>query len=87
MNTLGQRLHWARDVAGVTTRELAGAAEVARGYPSAVELGQVPNPGVESVRKIAEALQIDPVWLIFGTGAPPSEHKLKRRGRELKGAA
>jgi transcriptional regulator with XRE-family HTH domain len=87
MQSLAERLHWARSVAGLSTRALASKAGVASGYPSAIELDQVKNPGLDSLTKIAAALEIEVGWLMLGVGQKPSERKLRKLGRQMKGAA
>lgn len=87
MQTIRERLLWARTTAGLTTRELASAAGVAEGYPSAVECGRVRTPSIGALQKLSAGLGVSFDWLCWGRGRVPSEASLKRHAKPLKGAA
>lgn len=87
MQTIRERLLWARTTAGLTTRELATAAGVAEGYPSAVERGRVKTPSIGALQKLSGALGVSFDWLCWGRGKDPSEATLKRHAKPVKGTA
>ncbi|MDX8151078.1 helix-turn-helix transcriptional regulator [Patulibacter brassicae] len=70
---LGDRIALARDAEGLSQRDLAAAARVS---PSQLALYEAhksrPRPG--TLKRLADALDVDPEWLRRGTGDP-------RRGR------
>jgi len=84
--TLAGRLRWARETAGLKTRELAAASSVSDGYPSAIECEQFKKPSAEALKKLSDALGVTFDWLCFGTGRKPSVSALKRRGKTIKSA-
>ena len=89
-NTLGvqrlsERLRWARETAGLTTRQLADAAHVARGYPSAIECEQFKKPSLAALQRLSETLEVTFDWLAFGRGKKPSPRVLRRVGSTIKG--
>lgn len=87
MDTIAERLTWARKEAGVSQRQLAKLAGVSSAYVSSVERGLF---GLGSRRglKLAETLGVDPSWLLLGTGKEPTPRKIRRAAREAeKGAA
>ena len=87
MQTPGDRLLWARRTAGLTTRELATAADVAFGLPTAIEKGHISNPRIETIDKLCRVLGCEFDWLWRGSGRPPSESRLKAAGKRAKEAA
>jgi transcriptional regulator with XRE-family HTH domain len=87
VETLADRLRWARETAGLTTRALAERAKVSIGYPSALECNVSHNPSAERLRRIADVLGVSFEWLCWGTGKAPSETSLRRRGANIRGAA
>lgn len=87
MQTISERLKWARAASGLTTRELASAASVSPAYPSAIECGQTKNPSIGSLAKLSTALGVPLQWLCSGEGRKPSAGALRRRGATLTRAA
>ncbi|MDP9365380.1 MAG: helix-turn-helix domain-containing protein [Chloroflexota bacterium] len=74
METLGQRLEWARRRGVMTQAELAQAAGVALVTVTRLENDAGSgNPRPETVRRLAKALDVDPAWLLFG--GDPTEGK------------
>lgn len=69
METLGQRLEYARRRKVLTQAELAQAAGVALITVTRLEndVGTA-SPRPATVRRLAQALDIDPAWLLFGDG-------------------
>ena len=83
--TFAERLRWARETAGLTTRQLATAAGVSPSYPSAIECKQFASPTVAALEKLATALGVTFEWLHSGRGRRPAVATLKKRGQQLKG--
>ena len=53
---VGQRLRQLRELKGLSLNALAHSASVAKSYLSKLERGEVPNPGVMTIARLAEAL-------------------------------
>ena len=69
--TLGIRLEMSRRQKVMTQAELAEASGVSLITINRLENDQgTANPRAGTIRKIAEALDIDPAWLLFGDGEP-----------------
>jgi transcriptional regulator with XRE-family HTH domain len=77
MNTLPERLQWAREHAGLSARDLDKLADLTPGHTASVEVGRRASPSADTVRALARALGISTDWLIDGTGKRPSETLLK----------
>ena len=82
--TLCARLRWARTMAGMTMRHLAAVAGVGDSYPRVIEQDRVSNPGIESLTRLADALDVPFIWLAKGWGKTPSVGALQRRGDVLR---
>jgi DNA-binding XRE family transcriptional regulator len=63
----GTRLWAARTEAGMSARELARQAGCTGQYIGLAEGGGVASPGIDMVRRLAAALNVDADWLAFGT--------------------
>ena len=64
---IGERLHIARRRKALTQRELAERARVGALTISRIERGDFEDaPRPTTVRGLAEALGVDPAWLLFG---------------------
>jgi len=72
METVGERLRWARERQLLTQEALAARAGVLDVTISRTENGHT-TPTVGTLRKLADALGVDPVWLRFGEGEPWGE--------------
>ena len=64
---LGERLFEARDRAGFTLRELGQRSGVSWSSISAIEKGRQ-SATVETIERLALALNVRPAWLAFGEG-------------------
>jgi transcriptional regulator with XRE-family HTH domain len=72
--TFGERLKRARMKCVMTQSELAHAAGIALVTANRLENDAIENPRPTTVRKLAQVLNLDPAWLLFG-------------GEDLKAAA
>jgi transcriptional regulator with XRE-family HTH domain len=61
---LGRRLKRLRDQRGLSQLGLAKQSRVAQGYISAIEAGTKTNPGIETLRKLAQALGVPVATLL-----------------------
>jgi len=64
LDTLGQRVKWARERAGYTQPQLAKLLRMDQTTVSAIELDKIQNP--RNLDKLAKALGVPPAWLRFG---------------------
>ena len=69
--TIGERLSFAREEAGLTMTELADRAGVTLACVSFLESGRRKGTNAVTVRKLAVALGVSADWLGFGDGAQP----------------
>lgn len=70
METIGQRLRHAREMADKSQEDLASALGLTREAISQIERGQVKDPSVGRITALAALCDVDPSWLAFGTGTP-----------------
>jgi transcriptional regulator with XRE-family HTH domain len=63
------RLRALRDARGLTQEQVAEAAGTSQSHYSKIELGIV-SPTIRTLRKIAEALDVDPIELLRGVAEP-----------------
>ena len=67
--SVGERLHIARRRRALTQRELAELSNVGKPTISRIERGDFEeSPRPTTVRKLADALNVEPRWLLFGEG-------------------
>ena len=66
METLGERLATARRRRMLTQTELANEAQVGVVTVSRLENDQGSNPRMSTVRRLADVLDVDASWLLFG---------------------
>lgn len=67
METLGDRLETTRRKRVLTQADLARKAGVSQITVTRLESpNSEANPRVDTVRRLAEALDVDPSWLLFG---------------------
>jgi transcriptional regulator with XRE-family HTH domain len=71
MQTIGQRLRRARLRAALTQEQLAAKSGVPNVTISRIENDRYGPPRPRTVRRLADALGINPGWLLFGEGTEP----------------
>lgn len=71
MNTVSERLKYALLVRDISQAELARKIGVTRGAISNLINKVSQGLSAENALKIAEALEVDPYWLVFGRGDGP----------------
>lgn len=64
--TIAERVSKARAAKGYTRRLLAKLAEVNEATIVNIEMGKTKNPGVETLGRIADALDVPDCWLAYG---------------------
>ncbi len=72
MDTIGSRIRVARELAGISQRELARLAKIAAPHPSFLESGRKRDARASTLAAIAGALGVTMDWMINGTGDPPT---------------
>lgn len=77
MNTLAERLQWARGLTELSARDLDKLANLTPGHTTAIEVGRRASPSAETARAIARALGVSLDWLVDGNGMAPSEQQLR----------
>lgn len=69
LNSIGERLKYARKTKGFTQRQLADAIKSSRGVITNIEMNKnIGAPRETFTEAICNALRINKEWLIFGTG-------------------
>ncbi len=81
MNTLPERLKWARELMGLSARDLDKLAKITPGHTASVEIGRRKSPSAETARALARALGVSLDWLVDGNGMAPSEAQLRAQAR------
>lgn len=71
MESIAERLKHARQLRALTQAQLADAAHVALKNISILEGGDRENMQLDTVYKLAAALECSEAWLAFGFGEPP----------------
>lgn len=66
MGTIGARLQRVRERKLITQADLSVTAGVTEATISRIENGRSGPTRFSTVRKLAEALGVDPVWLMYG---------------------
>lgn len=66
MSGLAERLREARERAGLSARALDEKAEITAGHTALIESGRRESPAVETIRKLAAALDVSIDWLVTG---------------------
>ena len=66
MEGFGERLENARRRRVLTQAELAAKAGLSLIQVARLENAATPNPRASTIRALAEALDVDPAWLLFG---------------------
>lgn len=62
--TLGERIRHYREAAGLSQREVEKKTGIKREYLSKLENNKLKNPTYDTLTKLANGLEIDPVVLI-----------------------
>lgn len=68
LSTPAARLYFARTLRGAGMKSLSTAAGLSSGAVQFIEANPASDPGVGTVRKIAEQLDCHPAWIAYGTG-------------------
>ncbi len=66
MDSLGKRIEDRRRERLMTQMDLAQKAEVSLITVTRLENNASPNPRMSTVKALAEALDVEPAWLMFG---------------------
>lgn len=68
---VAKRLRHARELRGLTSRELAKAAHVQVSTVQRLVAGAGGNAGIATIAALAKALKVSPAWLAYGEGGGP----------------
>lgn len=68
---IGARLHLARSKRDITMNALAAKAGISQAAISYIE-GNERRPTADIIESLADALEVDPCWLAYGTGVAPA---------------
>lgn len=70
METIGERITWARKKRGLSQADLSKAIGITRQAMWQIEEGVTRSPKPETLFLIADALKVKPRWLVYKEGAP-----------------
>lgn len=78
VDSLGARLRVARELAGISARELDRLARKrSDGLAAMIERGTKPNPEASTAGEYARTLGVSLDWLVNGIGAGPSTRRVR----------
>ena len=72
MQTIANRLRWAREQTGLSARALSVLVEASPALVGLIERGDVESPRLETLSALADALGTTVGWLLAGEGEPPT---------------
>lgn len=78
LETLAERLAWARNAGGLTQRKLGRLAGLATNHISLLESGRLRGSRGKTAERIAKVLGVRVGWLAYGEGVQPSERRIRR---------
>lgn len=79
--TLASTLLDARERLGLNVTEAARRAGVSQSWLSKVESGTIKTPGPDRLRRVAHALELDPLELLEASGRLSAEQQLMMQSR------
>ena len=74
--SVGERLHWARSIAGISARELDRLAGKAQGHCAIIEARGQSSARGDTLRAYCAALGLPLGWLAFGEGDDPTDEQI-----------
>jgi transcriptional regulator with XRE-family HTH domain len=77
MDTLGERVRYARMMKALTLRDVRDQTGITIATLSRVENGLVESPHMVTIRKLADVLDVDAGWLLTGATV-----EIPKRGRQ-----
>lgn len=81
--TLGERIHLLRRRLGWTQRELALTANIHANNLARIERSEIPDPGGQSVARLARALETSTDYLLGLTDDPTPREEPARAGHAV----
>lgn len=87
MQTLSERLQWARAASGLSSRGLARAAGLSQRHIGFLESGERDNPELRTLVAIAKALGVPLGWLAAGEGRRPTAKHIRKTAQAALEAA
>lgn len=76
LETPWERLRWARQIAGISARELDRLAGLAEGHSSLLEAGKKKDMETRTATRIAEVLGLSLDWFVRGKGPLPTSSEI-----------
>jgi transcriptional regulator with XRE-family HTH domain len=76
--SVGVRLRQAREKRNVSQRQLADMTDIGATTINQIEKGKV-EPRGSTIEKLAIALDVDPCWLLYGSGTKPKWNEKAER--------
>ena len=70
MSEVGERIREIRTAKGLSQAALARSAAISNDYMFKIEAGKVTNIGLEVISAIADALEVHPTVILYGTNIP-----------------
>lgn len=83
METIGSRIKFAREAAGLTQQGLADDLSINRVNVSQWE-SDTTKPAIERIGVLAQMLNTDEIWLLRGDGSPPEKGPNRKRAKGQK---
>lgn len=77
MQTLGERLRWAREASGLSQRALSGRAKLSPRHVGLIELDTYKTIEGTTAAQIAGVLGLSLDWLLKGAGDAPTAAAIK----------
>jgi len=75
MNTIAERVRWAREKRGLSCAGLDEISDLSCGHTASIEAGRRETPSALTMSKLAGALKVDLAWLINGGARPKMTEK------------
>lgn len=77
VDSISARVRLARDLVGLSARELDRLAGLAEGHSSIIEASAKKSLSTQTAQALARVLGLSLDWLIAGDGKPPSERAVR----------
>lgn len=87
MDTISQRVEWARTVAGLSRRRLSALAGLSPAALQVIETKRDTSPEAQTIIGIGRVLGVSTDWLLTGKGGLPTQRKIKRAANAAQAKA
>lgn len=79
LSTVGARITYARELAGLSRHGLSLKAGVAQALVGQIERNPKADPYASTIRALAKTLGVEPGWLLTGEGVMPTVRSMAAR--------